>query len=874
MKNLYLYVILFFFDIFPLCAQRIPNPVLPGVADAGVLKYNGKYYIGGVHTNGDFYVSTDLIHWSGPTHVVTMDNDWTRNTGARNNQIHANDITYLNGTFYQFWSVNYWGNDKHIVHITKAESDSILGPYLDHDKSNWMENRIDPMLFKDDDGKLYLYMVKFTDGNAVWVRKMLSPSQFASEPISLFASLPSTWETMDNRVAEGPWVIKYHDRYYMMYNANHTSTEWGNYQLGVAEADSPISFQNGNKYSAPVVTNNQFVLEQNYVDLLRYTGDKQFHYTTVTPIGDWQQLNYNDKNWMQGKPSFVQTKIQESYTRHFGTLWNTKQIWVRKTFNLKNKETHLALRIGHDGPTCVYLNGKLVYTQNSANYTILNLDDEQTSELHRGNNLLAVYAEQAKDNYLDIALFDMHESRADDILMTPGQPNIVRGPNGFEWWLVYMGNKNNEPRGQFVNQVYFRGHTMKVDGMTSSNTPGYHSLPAEPTFSILEETTDVSRFTSMPAATTYLLETNICNPDRAFITLYSDANREIQLTFDRDLNILSVLDNGSRKQMIRFSLPESFRWDVYHALRIEKRWQYVDIWIDGIKVCRQFPFLTVAEGQESVSPRIHNVSGNSMATFEGTIYTVGFDMFHLLNSPSSGLQILTNQAECYQWSFEWNHLTDDAPMEVYPIYLNEKNYVAVHYDSLTDEFVCRTMCEGHESIDSRWTTEQFRTLYTDVKYSDFIEKVYTFENQVWMDCLLLPFADADRRDILIENPESLFIIEYKQGNHWIPLPRKQVIPSTHPAYQTLKFPKVQTDGLRLINKQATDMDRHIYQLRIHETAQGSHQLRFIKTKAKLLILVDGVLKQTLDIPFEGSSVALGSGHRQESIYGMMYYETH
>ena len=37
-----------------LFAQIIQNPVLPGVADAGVMKYNGKYYIGGVRTNGDF----------------------------------------------------------------------------------------------------------------------------------------------------------------------------------------------------------------------------------------------------------------------------------------------------------------------------------------------------------------------------------------------------------------------------------------------------------------------------------------------------------------------------------------------------------------------------------------------------------------------------------------------------------------------------------------------------------------------------------------------------------------------------------------------------------------------------------------------------
>ena len=33
------------------------NPVLRGVADAGCIRYAGKYYLGGVATNGDFFVS-------------------------------------------------------------------------------------------------------------------------------------------------------------------------------------------------------------------------------------------------------------------------------------------------------------------------------------------------------------------------------------------------------------------------------------------------------------------------------------------------------------------------------------------------------------------------------------------------------------------------------------------------------------------------------------------------------------------------------------------------------------------------------------------------------------------------------------------------
>ena len=51
-------------------SAAIHNPVLPNVADAGVMKYNGKYYIGGVNTFGDFYVSEDLVKWKGPVQLL------------------------------------------------------------------------------------------------------------------------------------------------------------------------------------------------------------------------------------------------------------------------------------------------------------------------------------------------------------------------------------------------------------------------------------------------------------------------------------------------------------------------------------------------------------------------------------------------------------------------------------------------------------------------------------------------------------------------------------------------------------------------------------------------------------------------------------
>ncbi len=534
-------------------AQTIPNPVLPGVADAGVMKYNGKYYLGGVFTDGGLYVSDDLVHWQGPWQALTMNNDWTRGTGAGNDQIHANDLVYLDGEFHFYWSVNYWGNDRHAVHIAHARADSVLGPYAEPDRSAWLDNRIDPMVFRDDDGRLYMYMVRFTDGNTIWGRPMKNPAEFAGPPVCQFASLPDTWETMDNRVAEGPWVMKYRGRYYMMYNANHTSTEWGNYQLGVAEADRPLGFGHGGKYSYPVAGSNQARLEEESADWLRYGAagyDPFFAYTFDSPAGGWQTAGYDDGAWARGAAGFASEAVKGSTTRPQGTVWTTPALWLRKRFDVPGerlealrgvlaaealaaegaerdisggpvsagaaggssvrsgsvsagadgshahsgpvsadavspgilgKAEKLLLRVAHDGDTRIYLNGRLVYEKQGAGYGLTRLSAEDAAALRADGNLLAAETRAGRKCFFDVALFDAPADTDEDILMTPGQPNIVRGPNGFEWWLVYMANKNRDRRGQYINRVHFWGKTLYVDGPTAGGTSGYHALPSLPT---------------------------------------------------------------------------------------------------------------------------------------------------------------------------------------------------------------------------------------------------------------------------------------------------------------------------------------------------------------------------------------------------------
>ena len=106
--------------------------------------------------------------------------------------------------------------------------------------------------------------------------------------------------------------MKYRDRYYLMYNANHTSTEWGIIKWGLRRQTHLLSFQNGNKYSYPVVNSNQILLEENYVDLLRYgiTYEPLFDYTENNPesVGCFRYIR---AHWKKGECGFSSKEIKK-----------------------------------------------------------------------------------------------------------------------------------------------------------------------------------------------------------------------------------------------------------------------------------------------------------------------------------------------------------------------------------------------------------------------------------------------------------------------------------------------------------------------------------------------------------------------------------
>ncbi|MDR2682291.1 MAG: family 43 glycosylhydrolase [Dysgonamonadaceae bacterium] len=194
------------------------------LADPFVLYHGNKYYAYGTSdANGiAVYTSDDLKFWTKQPNLALHKND-----SYADRWFWAPEVYYLNGRFYMYYSAD--------EHICVATSDSPLGPFVQDVKQPMLaEKGIDNSLFIDDDGKAYLFFVRFTDGNAIWMAELESDYKtIKTNTMRLcFAANTSGWEADMGKVNEGPFVIKHDGNYYLTYSANDYRSQ--NYGVGYA----------------------------------------------------------------------------------------------------------------------------------------------------------------------------------------------------------------------------------------------------------------------------------------------------------------------------------------------------------------------------------------------------------------------------------------------------------------------------------------------------------------------------------------------------------------------------------------------------------------------------------------------------------------
>lgn len=204
------------------------------LADPFVLEDDGWYYIYGTQAEDGIvvYRSRDMLSWS----------DRCGNA-ANNLALHSDDVW---GEKW-FWAPEvYRVGDKYVMtysaeeHICYAESDSPCGPFVQSEKRPYLpdEKGIDSSFFFDDDGQAYIFWVRFTHGNVIWVAKLSDNLQEIELDTArrLIDAKEGTWEQVYGRVAEGPAVVKHKGKYYLTYSCNDFRSQ--DYAVGVAVADS------------------------------------------------------------------------------------------------------------------------------------------------------------------------------------------------------------------------------------------------------------------------------------------------------------------------------------------------------------------------------------------------------------------------------------------------------------------------------------------------------------------------------------------------------------------------------------------------------------------------------------------------------------
>jgi GH43 family beta-xylosidase/uncharacterized protein YjdB len=234
------------------------NSVLPNIADPFVLQHDGKYYLYGTNTSADpnkpkgfkVYTSTDLVNWSEQDELALKQSDSWGTSG-----FWAPEVVEKDGAFYMYYVVN--------ERLAVATSSSPLGPFVQDVKQPMHLNtpEIDAHIFTDDNGKKYIYFVRFNQGNVIWMAELSDDMKSMKEDTLQFVfRATQDWELSQKKpvasINEGPFMIKHNGTYYLTYSGNHFESP--DYGVGYATAPTPTGPWTKYAYN-PIMKSNTIV---------------------------------------------------------------------------------------------------------------------------------------------------------------------------------------------------------------------------------------------------------------------------------------------------------------------------------------------------------------------------------------------------------------------------------------------------------------------------------------------------------------------------------------------------------------------------------------------------------------------------------------
>ncbi|OOQ59876.1 glutaminase [Mucilaginibacter pedocola] len=145
-------------------------------------------------------------------------------------------------------------------------------------------------------------------------------------------------------------------------------------------------------------------------------------YTFTEPAAGWEKSDFADAAWTTGKGP---VSSRESVK---GIRWETKDIWVRRSFTMNElPKERLLLSLFHDDGAEIYLNGKLIYTAPGANgdLQMFELTESASSALKTGENVLAIHCvNTGGPGSLDVGLSVKLEDKTDEAVKVAKQTSV------------------------------------------------------------------------------------------------------------------------------------------------------------------------------------------------------------------------------------------------------------------------------------------------------------------------------------------------------------------------------------------------------------------------------------------------------------------
>jgi beta-xylosidase len=213
------------------------NPVIPGdFPDPTIIRVGNTYYAAA--TSNDFapcypfYESKDLINWKQIGSVFIRPPKWAAKG------FWAPELSYNNGTYFVYYAAKRKGDMVSCIGVATTR-DPHKG-FTDHGIIvDWGKEAIDPFVFKDDDGKLYITWKAFglnQDRPSEILASELSPDGLSL--VGKEFSLTRYDEGWKGEGAEGELIIKHGKYYYHLYSIGGCCDEHCTYEVFAARSTS------------------------------------------------------------------------------------------------------------------------------------------------------------------------------------------------------------------------------------------------------------------------------------------------------------------------------------------------------------------------------------------------------------------------------------------------------------------------------------------------------------------------------------------------------------------------------------------------------------------------------------------------------------